>query len=87
MPDTIKVTRVPAGEDAIRKQQEELNRRREEVRMMNRNHQDRAHIGGKRKFEERMTLTEAKLADFQDSKDYVDFIQSKLQGVNIKIVK
>ena len=87
VPDTIKVTRVPAGEDAIRKQQEELNRRREEVRKMNRNHQDRGHIGGKRKFEERMTLTEAKLADFQDSKDYVDFIQSKLQGVNIKIVK
>ena len=42
---------------------------------------------GKRKFEERMTLTEAKIGDFQDSRDYVDFLQSKLQGINIKIVK
>jgi len=87
LPDAIKVTRVPAGEDVIRKQQDELARRREEVRRMDRSHQDRAHTGGKRKFEERMTLTEAKLTDFQDSKDYVDFIQSKLQNVNIKIVK
>ena len=86
-PDTIKVTRVPAGEDAIRKQQEEMARRREEVKLMGRNNQERGNIGGKRKFKDRMTLTEAKLADFQDSKDYVDFIQSKLQGVNIKIVK
>ena len=36
---------------------------------------------GKRKFEERMTLTEAKLGDFQDSRDYVDFLQSKLQDI------
>ena len=43
--------------------------------------------GGKRKFEDRMTLTEAKVGDFQDSRDYVDFLQSKLQGINIKIVK
>ena len=34
-----------------------------------------------------MTLTEAKLTEFQDSKDYVDFIQSKMKSVNIKIVK
>jgi len=87
LPDSIKVTRVPAGEDVIRKQQDELARRREEVKRMNRSGQERGHAGGKRKFEERMTLTEAKLGDFQDSKDYVDFIQSKLQNVNIKIVK
>lgn len=87
IPHTLKVTRVPAGEEAIRLQQEELARRREEVRRMDRSHQERGQVGGKRKFEDRMTLTEAKLTDFQDSKDYVDFIQSKLQGVNIKIVK
>ena len=28
-----------------------------------------------------------KVGDFQDSRDYVDFLQSKLQGINIKIVK
>jgi len=87
IPDTLRVTRVPAGEEAIRLQQEELARRREEVRRLNRSHQERGQVGGKRKFEDRMTLTEAKLTDFQDSKDYVDFLQSKLQGVNIKIVK
>jgi len=87
LPDTIKVTRVPAGKEAIRKQKEEMARRKEQVRLLVRNNQERGNIGGKRKFEDRMTLTEAKLADFQDSKDYVDFIQSKLQGVHIKIVK
>ena len=87
IPNTLRVTRVPAGEESIRLQQEELARRREEVRRMDRSHQERGQVGGKRKFEDRMTLTEAKLTDFTDSKDYVDFIQSKLQGVNIKIVK
>jgi len=75
------------NEESIRLQQEELARRRDEVRRMDRSHQERGQVGGKRKFEDRMTLTEAKLTDFTDSKDYVDFIQSKLQGVNIKIVK
>ena len=42
---------------------------------------------GKRKFEERMTLSEAKADDFTDTKDYVDFIQAKLKNVNIKIIK
>ena len=89
IPDTLKVTRVPPGDDAVRKHQEELARRRVEMRKM-RSESTREggqQLGGKRKFEERMTLTEAKLTDFQDTKDYVDFIQSKLQGVNIKIVK
>ena len=87
MPDTVSVTRVPGGEDVVKKRKEELARRREEVRKMDRSQQDRGKTGGKRKFEERMTLQEAKVTDFEDSKDYVDFIQSKLQGVNIKIVK
>ena len=87
LPDTINVTRVPGGEDVVKKRKEELARRREEVRKMDRSQQDRGKTGGKRKFEERMTLQEAKVTDFEDSKDYVDFIQSKLQGVNIKIVK
>ena len=39
------------------------------------------------KFEERMTLSEAKADDFTDTKDYVDFIQAKLKNVNIKIIK
>eukprot|EP00090_Calanus_glacialis_P019140 TRINITY_DN29481_c0_g1_i3.p1 TRINITY_DN29481_c0_g1~~TRINITY_DN29481_c0_g1_i3.p1 ORF type:complete len:169 (-),score=59.92 TRINITY_DN29481_c0_g1_i3:11-517(-) len=87
LPDTVSVTRVPGGEDVIKKRKEELARRREEVRKMDRSQQDRGKTGGKRKFEERMTLQEAKVTDFEDSKDYVDFLQSKLQGINIKIVK
>ena len=87
LPDTINVTRVQGGEDVAKKRKEELARRREEVRKMDKSQQDRGKTGGKRKFEERMTLQEAKVTDFEDSKDYVDFIQSKLQGVNIKIVK
>ena len=42
---------------------------------------------GKRKFEDRMTLSEAKAEDFTDTKDYVDFIQAKLKNVNIKLIK
>merc|ERR1719348_462370 len=42
---------------------------------------------GKRKFEDRMTLNEAKAEDFNDSQDYVNFIQTKLQGVRIKLTK
>ena len=42
---------------------------------------------GKRKFEERMTLSEAKADDFTDTKDFVDFIQAKLKNVSIKIIK
>lgn len=87
VPNTINVTRVATGEEGVNKQEEEMLRRREEMRSMARSHQERGHVGGKRKFEERMTLTEAKVTDFQDTKDYVDFIQSKLQNVNIKIVK
>ena len=87
LPDTVNVTRVPVGEDVIKKRKEEIARRREEIRNMDRSQQDRGKTGGKRKFEERMTLQEAKVTDFEDSKDYVDFLQSKLQGVNIKIVK
>merc|ERR1711892_252470 len=87
LPDTVNVTRVLVGEDVIKKRKEEIARRREEIRNMDRSQQDRGKTGGKRKFEERMTLQEAKVTDFEDSKDYVDFLQSKLQGVNIKIVK
>ena len=42
--------------------------------------------GGKRKFEDKMSLNEAKFEDFEDTKDYVNFIQNKLQGVRIKVI-
>ena len=40
---------------------------------------------GKRKFGERMTLQEAGRADFDNGQDYVDFLNSKLQNVSIKM--
>ena len=42
---------------------------------------------GKRKFSERMTLSEAAVEDFDNSQDYVHFLQDKLQGIKIKLVK
>ena len=93
-PDGVTITRVAASqsdqEEAARRQQVELERRRREVRQLRADQESAGNSqqgGGKRKFEDRMTLTEAKVGDFQDSRDYVDFLQSKLQGINIKIVK
>ena len=102
IPDTVTITRIPAptqgvvsGQDislqgprlpcfnitrAPAPQPLECVRRQREA-------ETRDKGKGKRKFEDRMTLTEAKMTDFEDSRDYVDFLQSKLQGVNIKIVK
>jgi len=76
----------PQQLDCVKLQREEIERRRAEARA-SKEQQARDNAKGKRKFEDRMTLTEAKMTDFQDSRDYVDFLQSKLQGINIKIVK
>ena len=90
LPPNIKVTRIPGN--AIKHSKEELiERRRREIQMSrqagNGELGSSVGCGGKRKFEERMTLTEAKVTDFQDTKDYVDFIQAKLKNVNIKLIK
>ena len=94
IPEGVTITRVAASQadqvEAARRQQVELERRRREVRQLRADQESSGSSqqgGGKRKFEDRMTLTEAKVGDFQDSRDYVDFLQSKLQGINIKIVK
>jgi len=89
LPQGIKVTRVAGSEEARRAQQEELIRRRREAMEAARRagHGSTPTSGGKRKFEDRMSLAEAKADDFTDTKDYVDFIQAKLKNVNIKIIK
>ena len=88
----VKVERVQEGiEGEITRRERE--KREMEVRKLQarRREQQQAYVepqvGGKRKFEDRMTLNEAKLEDFDDTKDYVNFIQTKLQGVRIKIIK
>ena len=40
----------------------------------------------KRKFVDRMTLSEAAVEDFDNSQDYVNFLQDKLQGIKIKLI-
>jgi len=93
LPPNIVVSRVPGSGLSVRESKEELiSRRRRELLLAkqesSREQADRAQpVKGKRKFEDRMTLTEAKVTDFQDTKDYVDFIQAKLQNVNIKLIK
>lgn len=100
--NVIQVTRVPQSEESRRRQEEDLIRRRREhleaIRLIaiflstngstcRREGPVATTCSGKRKFEERMTLSEAKADDFTDTKDYVDFIQAKLKNVNIKIIK
>jgi len=88
LPDNIKVTRVPPGQEVRSRHEEELIRRRKEhMETIRRDGPISTVCSGKRKFEDRMTLSEAKAEDFTDTKDYVDFIQAKLKNVNIKIIK
>ena len=89
LPDTVTINRVaasPASADQLEAARSSVLERRREMKV-ERGEQSRESVKGKRKFEDRMTLTEAKLTDFEDSRDYVDFLQTKLQGINIKIVK
>ena len=95
LPGTVTITRVaaspaspasPASADQLEAARSSVLERRREMKE-ERGEQSRESVKGKRKFEDRMTLTEAKLTDFEDSRDYVDFLQTKLQGINIKIVK
>ena len=69
--------------------QDSLQRRKEEFRR--KASREGATVsqssGGKRKFSERMTLAEASAEDFDDGQDYVNFLQDKLQGIKIKLVK
>ena len=48
---------------------------------------DQSKSRGKRKFSDRMTLSEANVEDFDNSQDYVNFLQDKLQGIKIKLIK
>ena len=87
----VKVEKVQGGmegEIVRREREKEMERRKELVK---RKEQHEAWVNtptkGKRKFEDRMSLDEAKLEDFEDTKDYVNFLQTKLQGVRIKMIK
>eukprot|EP00092_Neocalanus_flemingeri_P007271 GFUD01007851.1.p1 GENE.GFUD01007851.1~~GFUD01007851.1.p1 ORF type:complete len:229 (-),score=80.21 GFUD01007851.1:60-746(-) len=87
----VKVEKVQEGiEGEISRREREkraMEMKKEMMRRKERQARAEPQAGGKRKFEDRMSLNEAKLEDFEDTKDYVNFIQTKLQGVRIKIIK
>merc|ERR1719291_1124797 len=91
LPNTIKVSLVPEiEEDRVRreqKQRDELAKRREEYRKKMASQSQKSQEKGKRKFGDRMTLEEAERRDFDNGQDYVDFLNSKLQNVSIKMTK
>jgi len=68
--------------------QDLVQRRKDEYRAKMSGKEARSLVTkGKRKFEDRMTLAEASADDFNDGQDYVNFLQDKLQGIRIKLVK
>merc|ERR1712183_915241 len=87
----VKVEKVQDGVEGeiVRREREkkEMERRKEVVKKREHQAWVDTPTKGKRKFEDRMSLNEAKLEDFEDTKDYVNFLQTKLQGVRIKMIK
>ena len=87
----VKVETVQDGVEGeiVRREREkkEMERRKEVGKKKGQQNWVDTPSKGKRKFEDRMTLNEAKLEDFEDTNDYVNFIQNKLQGVRIKMIK
>merc|ERR1711915_1133242 len=72
LPSTIKISVVPEKEEFRKKMAQQANQSQEK---------------GKRKFGSRMTLEEAVRDDFESGQDYVDFLNSKLQNVSIKVTR
>merc|ERR1711915_1063350 len=91
LPSTIKISVVPETEEDRQrreeKQREELARRKEEFRKKMAQQAIQSQEKGKRKFGSRMTLEEAVRDDFESGQDYVDFLNSKLQNVSIKVTR
>jgi len=91
LPSTIKISVVPETEEDRQrreeKQREELARRKEEFRKKMTQQANQSQEKGKRKFGSRMTLEEAVRDDFESGQDYVDFLNSKLQNVSIKVTR
>ena len=80
----VTITRVSGHADS----QDLVQKRKEEYRSKMTGQSSNSLVTkGKRKFEDRMTLAEASADDFNDSQDYVNFLQDKLQGIKIKLVK
>ena len=80
----VTISRVSGPGD----EQDLVQRRKEEHRAKMSGQESKSLVTkGKRKFEDRMTLAEACADDFNDGQDYVNFLQDKLQGIKIKLIK
>ena len=80
----VTITRVSGPVDS----QDLVQKRKDEYRAKSTGQPSNSLVTkGKRKFQDRMTLAEASEDDFNDSQDYVNFLQDKLQGIKIKLVK
>jgi len=84
IPAGIKITRVPETKEARLKREQELARRREEARNAE---FDVGGVSEKRKHGQRMNLEDVGREDFDQTQDYLDFLQSKLKNISIKQCK
>merc|ERR1719369_834480 len=84
IPAGIKITRVPETKEARLKRERELARRREEARNAE---FDVGGVSEKRKHGQRMNLEDVGREDFDQTQDYLDFLQSKLKNISIKQCK
>jgi len=91
LPSTIKVSLVSeTEEDRLRREErerEQIAKRREAYRKQMAENVAKSLEKGKRKFGDRMNLEEASRDDFDNGQDYVDFLNSKLQNVSIKMTR
>merc|ERR1712126_51031 len=91
LPSTIKVSLVSeTEEDRLRREErerEQMAKRREAYRKQMAENVAKSLEKGKRKFGDRMNLEEASRDDFDNGQDYVDFLNSKLQNVSIKMTR
>merc|ERR1711909_16445 len=83
IPPHIQITRIPETKEDRLKREQELARRKEAAK----NCEGIVPSPIKRKHSERMTLEDVKRDDFEETQDYVDFIQSKLKKISIKQCK
>ena len=83
----MKITQSTDGMSMKSSREELILRRKQELHESKRNPLVDSPSRSKRKFGERMTFTEAKVDDFDDMKDYVDFLNSKLKNVSIKMIR
>merc|ERR1712142_303509 len=83
LPPGLQITKVPESAEERMAREREYARRKEEAIACGMTTASPI----KRKHSERMALEEVRRDDFEDSQDYVDYLQSKLKNISIKQCK